>query len=368
MRTSFSWSVAIFATAIVFVAHTNIGFAADADDNKSLAFEFPVPSRIQALPDYAVSRMASLMEKFSDEESSHSYSDARKTLDEMTDLYRQFVNDDNYLIHSMRSLRTWHDWYSGLANDQQIVYSKFTDRFRDARQLLDQHNYESAAGNFRELEHMLVDLNEPAYVDQIEVVVSLADAELRCERHAEAVANSRKAYKLACRCEGELSPSSAEALFILGDAHCAAGQYYDSIRELSRACRIGIACFGDFTNAPTEKDRYISAITWSATAFLEVGDYQQASRCLEEVSKLAGDTVTGSKICRLLSYEYCVLDAQYRLPEALEKSQAWLEFAQKLSPPDDEEVLNAKSARAETFLKLGQIDKATPLIDDVVAH
>jgi tetratricopeptide (TPR) repeat protein len=215
------------------------------------------------------------------------------------------------------------------------------------------------------LEH----LNEPAYSDEALVQIRLSFALSRDGKIKESIEPAEKAYEIACRCDGEFSPLTSEALLALGIAYESNGNHWTSIRELSKACRIWSACLEDISKPSSMPEQYVTAITWSADAFLAVDDYDRAARCLQEARKLVTECVpiNDRGLHKVLSDECWLLDSEGHHKEALARAEELLEFAQRSFHADSEEVLNAKATKAEMLLKLSEIEKADALMDEVLA-
>jgi tetratricopeptide (TPR) repeat protein len=167
--------------------------------------------------------------------------------------------------------------------------------------------------------------------------------------------------------DGEISSLAADALYVLGEIHESLGEYRSSLRELCRACKIWAACDPKFGKEEATTETYVNTLQLITNNLIAVGDYQRASDCIGCITNLAADRTPSNPnwICRVKCYEHIILDYEGHHQEALSKAQEWFDFAQKSFASDNDEVLTAKTAKAESLLKLGKNSDANELIQEI---
>ena len=268
------------------------------------------------------------------------------------------LGDEHYLTHQAKSSLDWHHWYVSLSDNQREIYWREFDKQNDSDNFFAGGDFKRALDLHSEMESTFDRLKAPPSVDLAILQMDYACLLDYFNRPDDALAHANRALKIACEAQGEVSPTTGQALSTIGIVYYSSGQLWQSTRAFSRACRIYAACGDELS------DDYVKAISHSAMIFLSIEDYEKAEFCLGEGEQLSKLPIYGAEnVSFEVAVKQCWLSMEKNnLQEALGRADKLVELEKKLYGTEHHLCVDVQLVKGEVLLKLGQLEAADPLI------
>jgi len=333
-------------------------------DNPPISFS-PIPKKIAPVPSTIVQPLSDLCQKVSDCEARGYFEEAREHLLEALDISRRQFDESHYMVRQFKCSLAGHDWITTLDDNQRTKYAQSRAMLLAAKSLIKEQKFDEALGQYEKIVQTFEELKVPPCPLTADIFEDMSIALISTDRAKEAISPAQKAYGIVCDSVSEFSPEAATALETLGEAHRSNGDYYNSIRELCRSCRVWNACVGEGSVKPSTTDGYTDALQSLMLDLLAVEDYDRTSLCFDALQNaIQQNSLTNKSRHYLICWLECeLLNSKGQHREALAKADDLVSFAKSMSGAEaDALLLDAQTIKAEILLDLNQPEQVEELI------